>query len=410
MQKVRLLGTVTLFGLASAVISAQAWPQWRGPARDGRAAVKASASPAAKAIEVWKVPVGIGHSSPVVDANRVYVFTRRDERETIAAFDLATGKTLWSTGYDVPYQMNPAAREHGKGPKSTPVVSGGRLFTLGITGVLSAVETATGKPLWRASFEKEFPVGPPEFGSAMSPMVDGDAVIAHVGGKDRGALRAFDAATGRVLWSWTEDGPGYASPVIVEAGGVRQIVTQTQQHIVGVERATGKSLWKLRFDTAYQQNIVTPLVYRDLVVLSGLDKSTFAVRVTHQGATWKPETVWENTSVPMYMSSPVLNGDVIYGLTHRNRGQFFALDAKSGKTLWTSPPRQGENAAIVGAADVLFCLTSDAQLKLVRATGGSFQLLATLEVATSPTWAHPVILGDRVLVKDEQSLALLKIG
>jgi outer membrane protein assembly factor BamB len=244
----------------------------------------------------------------------------------------------------------------------------------------------------------------------MSPMVDGDAVIAHVGGKDRGALRAFDAATGRVRWSWTEDGPGYASPVIVDAGGVRQIVTQTQQHIVGVERATGTSLWKLRFDTAYQQNIVTPLVYRDLVVLSGLDKSTFAVRVTRQGATWKPETVWENTSVPMYMSSPVLNGEVIYGLTHRNRGQFFALDAHSGKTLWTSPPRQGENAAIVGAGDVLFCLTSDAQLKLVRATGSSFQPLATLEVATSPTWAHPVILGDRVLVKDEQSLALLKIG
>jgi outer membrane protein assembly factor BamB len=371
--------------------------------------VKPPAS-ASRATALWKVPVGIGHASPVVADGRVYLHTRRNEQETIAAFDLATGKTLWSLAYDVPYEMNPAAREHGKGPKSTPVLSAGRLFTLGITGVLSAVDAATGKLLWRASFDKDFPVTAPEFGTAMSPLVDGDAVIAHVGGRDRGALRAFAVATGRPQWSWTEDGPGYASPVIVEAGGVRQIVTQTQQHVVGVERTSGKTLWKMRFETEYQQNAVTPVAYRDLVVLSGLGKSAFAVRIARQGAAWKAETVWENTSVPMYMSSPVLSGDVLFGLTHRNRGQFFALDARTGKTLWTSPPRQGENAAIVGAGDVLFCLTNDGQLKLVRATATAFEPIGSVEVATSPTWAHPVVLGDRVLVKDEQSLALLKIG
>ena len=137
--------------------------------------------------------------------------------------------------YDAPYQMDPAATGHGKGPKSTPVLSGGRLFTLGISGVLSAVDAATGKLLWRQTFDKEFPLTAPDFGTAMSPHGRRRCVIAHVGGTDGGALRAFDAATGRVRWSWTEDGPAYASPVIVEAGGVRQIVTQTQRHIVGVE-------------------------------------------------------------------------------------------------------------------------------------------------------------------------------
>ena len=244
----------------------------------------------------------------------------------------------------------------------------------------------------------------------MSPIVDGDAVIAHVGGKDRGALRAFDAATGRVRWSWTEDGPGYASPVIVEAGGVRQIVTQTQQHIVGIERAGGKTLWKIRFDTAYQQNSVTPVVYRDLVVLSGLDKSTFAVRITREGATWKAETVWENTSVPMYMSSPVLSGDWLFGLTHRNRGQFFALDARTGKTLWTSPPRQGENAAIVGAGDVLYCLTNDGRLTLVRATDQGFAAIGAVEVAIEPDVGAPRRPRGSGARQGRTVAALLKIG
>ena len=404
-----LAGSMTAL-CASAVLSAQAWPQWRGPARDGRAAAVTLATPAPKAVEVWKVEVGIGHSSPVVADGRVYLFTRKNDRETIAAFDLASGKAVWSLAYDAPYQMDPAAREHGKGPKSTPVVSGGRLFALGISGVLSAVDAATGKLLWRETFDKEFPLTAPVFGTAMSPLVDGDDVIAHVGGKDRGALRAFDAATGRVRWSWTEDGPAYASPVIVEAGGVRQIVTQTQRHIVGVERSTGRTLWTMPFETSYQQNSVTPVVYRDLIVLSGLDKSTFAIRITRQAAVWKPEIVWENASVPMYMSSPVRSGDWLFGLTHRNKGQFFALDARTGKTLWTSPPRQGENAAIVGAGDTLFCLTDDGQLSLVRATDRGFEVVARMEVAASATWAHPVLLGNRVLIKDEQSLALLKLG
>ena len=196
------------------------------------AAPRVSAAPmpatlAAKAADVWAVPVGIGHASPLVDGQRVYVFARKGEQEVAQALDLATGKALWSAAYDQPYTMNSAATGHGKGPKSTPLLAGGRLYTLGIAGVLSALDAATGKVAWRHAFDKEFGP-PPDFGTAMSPIFDNGLVIAHVGGINGGALRAFDPATGATKWSWAGDGPGYATPVALVAGGVRQIVALTK--------------------------------------------------------------------------------------------------------------------------------------------------------------------------------------
>jgi outer membrane protein assembly factor BamB len=405
-----VLVTAIAVALTAASLRAQSWPQWRGPDRDGRTTAVVPATWAAKPTSIWKVPVGIGHASPIVAGGRVYVFARLDEKETLSALDLESGRTLWSQRYEAPYTVNPAAAGHGKGPKSTPVLSGGRVFALGITGVLTACDAASGTVAWRATFEKEFPVTAPDFGTAMSPIVEGDAVIAHVGGPGRGVLRAFDAATGKVRWSWTGDGPGYASPVVLASGGVRQIVTQTQRHIVGVDAASGTTLWTLPFETAYEQNIVTPLVFRDTVILSGLSKGVFAVRPSRQGAAWTTAKVWENADVSMYMSSPVLVGDRVVGFSHRNRGQFFALDAATGGMLWTSPPRQGENAAIVAAGDRMVALTDDGQVTVARVDGTTWTPLAKVEVASSPTWAHPVVLGSRMLVKDEQTLALLRIG
>jgi outer membrane protein assembly factor BamB len=354
--------------------------------------------------------VGIGHASPIVGDGRVYVFARKDDKETLSAIDLASGKPVWSQHYDAPYTMNPAASAHGKGPKSTPVLHGGRLYTLGITGVLSAHDAASGRVLWRRSFEKELSPPVPDFGTAMSPIVEGDTLIAHVGGAGRGALRAFDLATGAVKWSWTLDGPGYASPVVLAAGGSRQLVTQTEKHIAGVDATTGAALWTLPFETAYAQNSVTPVVYGDTVILSGLSKSAFAVRPTKQGRTWTATKVWENADVPMYMSSPVVVRDTLFGFSHRNKGQAFALDARTGRTLWVGPPRQGENAALVAAGDSLLFLTDDGQLTVAKVNDRSWTAVTKVEVATSPTWAHPVLLGNRLLVKDEQTLTLLQVG
>ncbi len=403
--------SVAALVLASiATLSAEQWTGWRGAARTGLSTAPMPPTLAPTPADVWAVPVGAGHSSPLVDGQRVYVFARKGEQEVAQAFDLATGKALWTAGYEQPYTMNSAATGHGKGPKSTPVLAGGRLFTLGIAGVLSAFDASTGKVLWRHAFDKEFGP-PPDFGTAMSPLVDSGLLIAHVGGIRGGALRAFDPATGATRWNWNGDGPGYASPVAIVAGGVRQIVTETQKQIVGIDAATGTLLWSLPFVTPYEQNAVTPAVAGDLVILSGLDQPTFAVRPT-RGADgrWTAVRVWDAKAVPMYMSSPVVVGDTVYGLTSRNKGQFFALDAKTGATRWTSPPRQAENASITAAGGRLWCLTTEGALVVLKADPAAFAQVGRLDVAPSATWASPVLLGRQILVKDVEHLRLVRIG
>jgi outer membrane protein assembly factor BamB len=395
----------------TSISASPSWPQWRGPQRDGHAAVTPPAAFATAPANVWKIDVGVGHSSPLVADGRIYLHTRQGDQETVAAFDLTSGKTLWTQRYAAPLKVDSAASSHGPGPKSTPTLAGGKLYTFGLGGILSCFDAATGAVKWRKSYDKEFPGTNPIYGAAMSPLVDNGLLIALIGGENNGALRAFDLETGATKWNWTEDGPGYASPIAIDLGGTRQIVTQTQKHIVGVAEATGQTLWKMPFTTAYDQNAVTPVVYKDLLIISGENKGTTALRVTKQGAAWQAVEAWKNPEISMYMSSPVLVGDTLYGLSHRNKGMFFALDAATGKTRWTSPPRQAENAAIISAGQFLFMLTSEAKLIVAEASPTAFKPIRTFDgIATSATWAHPVVLGDRVLIKDVQSLALVKIG
>jgi outer membrane protein assembly factor BamB len=228
-------------------------------------------------------------------------------------------------------------------------VAGDRVFTFGISGILSAHDIATGKLLWRT----EAPPAPPEFGTAMSPIVDGALVIVHLGANDQGALTAFDAASGKPRWRWTGDGPAYASPVVGTIGGTRQLVTQTENAVIGVDVSTGQLLWRIPFRTNYDQNSVTPVIVGDTVVYSGLENGTTAARIVKKGNTWAAVPLWKNEQVSMYMSSPVVVGGALYGLSHRNRGQFFAVELSSGRTLWTTPGRAGENASVIAAGDLL---------------------------------------------------------
>ncbi len=402
-----LLLTFVLLVTSPQAASAQDWTEWRGPSRDG--VIKGFSAPKTWPDQLkrrWKVTVGIGHSSPLVISNRVYLHSRQGENEVVAAYDLGNGKTVWQDSYPVAYTMNPAATGHGKGPKSTPVHNNGKLYTLGITGVLSCYDTARGKLLWRKDFAEKFKAKAPLFGTAMSPVVDRGQVIVHAGGNDQGGMVALDAITGAEKWSWTEDGPGYASPIVVELAGKRQIVTQTQQNIVGIWADNGSLLWKIPFTTEYVQNVVTPIQYKDLLIFSGINKGVFAVRVGWRDNKWVADTVWQNKEVSMYMNSPLLSGDLLFGMSHRNKGQFFCLDAASGKTLWTGDPRQGENAAMVIAGNTIFSLTNDADLIVTSAMDKGSKVIKKYHVAEKPTWAHPAIVGKNILIKDEATLAI----
>jgi outer membrane protein assembly factor BamB len=407
MPRFGFIATLFAFAVIGATLHAADWPQWRGPNRDGGGAVFIEpAQWPEKLNERWKIPVGGGHSSPVLVANRIYLHSRQQDAEVVSAFDAATGNVIWQDKYPAPYRVNSAAAAHGPGPKSTPVVAGGRVFTLGISGILSAYDATGGKMLWR----KPAPAAPPTYGTAMSPAVDGGLLIAHVGGEQGGALTAFDVATGAEKWKWSGDGPGYASPVIATFGDTKQVVTQTQQRVVGVSAANGQLLWELPLRTPYEQNSVTPIVFKDMVIYSGLEHPVVAIRPVNKGGKWVTEKVWENASDGMYMSSPILNGTTLVGMSHRNRGHFFAIDAASGKTLWSTRGREAENTAIVNAGKLLFLLKDDAELVIARPNPASFDVLRRYTVANSPTWAHPVVDGSRIFVKDAEHLTLWTVS
>ena len=403
----RCLVLVAFLAGQSIALSSQSagtdWPQFRGPNRDGIAA--SFSEPKAwpdRLTQAWKVDVGEGHASPILVGTRVYTFTRQGTTEQMQALDAATGKVVWQTRYPAPVTVNPAAQAHGPGPKATPTYADGRLFTLGMGGIVTAFDAASGKQLWQK------PAGPvlPLYGTAISPLVDRGVVIVHIGGHGQGALVAFDAVTGTVQWAWDGDGPSYASPVVADLDGVRQIITLTQENVVGVSETDGRLLWRRPFSTEYTQNIITPIVMGNIVIVSGVQKPTSAFRVVKKGAQWTTEDVWENPAASFYMADAVVVGDVLFGLSSRNSGQYVLLDVKTGKTLWTGMPRQATNAAIVRAGAILFALEDDAELMVGRVSGSGVQELKRYKVADAATWAAPAVSGTRIFVKAVSSLTL----
>jgi len=379
------------------------WPQWRGPNRDG--VISSFTEPKSwpeKLTRKWKVDVGLGYATPVVIGNRVYMFARQGDEEVLGALDADTGRVLWRTTYPAAFTISPAAARHEKGPKATPTFADGKLFTLGMTGIVSAFDAATGKRLWQTPPSQPGPL----YHTSMSPLVDRGLAIVHVGSHGRGALTAFDVNTGVVKWRWDGDGPGYGSPIVAEFDGTRQIITFTQDNLVGISASTGALLWKRRFETNYTQNCITPVLYGQTVIVSGLDKGVTAFKLVKANGQWSPVDVWENTEVSMYMANGVIVHDTFVALSHKNSGQFFALDARTGKTVWKSAPRQAANAAISRAGDLLFILKDDAELLIARSGANGLETVKTYSVADSATWSAPAVSGRRLFVKDVASLTL----
>jgi outer membrane protein assembly factor BamB len=378
--------------------------QWRGPARDGVVAgFTAPRTWPDTLVQKWKVEIGTGYATPLVVGNRVYQFSRVGENESMTAIDADSGKVVWQTGYPVQFAMNPATKQHGPGPKSTPVFFGGRLYSIGMTGTVTAWDVSSGKQLW----QKPGDDGPEmQYTThAFSPLVEGDRVIFHVGGHDKGALTAFDLNTGNVRWSWTGDGPGYASPIVADLGGTRQIVTPTQTKIVGVDASTGALLWERPLVHQFVSNSITPIVNGQMVIVAGTGP-LLAFAVAKRGAQWTTEPLWENTDLPLRFTTPVASGDVLFGLSARNSGQYFGIDAKTGKTLWTSDGRQAAHASVARAGDLFLSLESDGELVVARNSQTGFEPIRRYTVASSETWAQPAISGNRVFVKDVTSLTL----
>jgi outer membrane protein assembly factor BamB len=391
-----------LLGSAAAMMaqdSPQDYPQWRGQNRDGAASAFSKPDSWPDTLRLrWRVEVGEGYATPLVVGNTVYAFTRRNGQEGMTALDAETGKAVWRTEYPVAYEAYEDAGDHGDGPKATPLFHHGKLYTLGISGTISAFDASSGTLVW----QKPAPPKQPYLGTASSPIADRELVIVAADGYD--ALAAFDAVTGRVKWSVKNEFT-FASPIIVDLYGTRQVIAVAQHSILGISVADGTVLWEHSWNSPYVQAI-TPVLYRETIIVSGHHRGVMALKPIRRGDKWVVEVAWETREASMFLSNPVVIGDTVFGLSHLNSGQFFALDATTGQVLWRDRPRRATNSALVKAADLLFFLNEDAELIVARSSRTGFEPITRYSVGNSATWAQPAISGTRIFIKDVSSLAL----
>ena len=405
----RFILSVTLLFIFIQTTSAQEWSQWRGPARDGSVSAKNTPTSWPKALrESWRVEIGEGYSSPVISGERVFVHARRDPEEVVVAINLKDGKVLWQQKYPAAFQKNQYAVQMAKGPNATPLVLANRLFTLGATGVLAAWEASTGKQLWKRDFSSTVDTSKLFCGTAASPIAVDGRVVVQVGSDVHGGkILSLDPATGTTGWEWTGPGPGYASPVVINAGGNAQLVAFTQESIVSVDTKTGKELWSAPFPDEWHENIVTPIWTGTHLIVSGTRQGTHAYKLQQTAGKWQATEIWKNADVAMYMSSPVFGDGLVYGHSSKRKGQFVAVDAATGVLKWSTEGRAGEHASVLLTPAHVVYLTNSAELLVVKRATAEFVVDQRYEVAKSPTWAMPVLLGSDILVRDNSGLARL---
>ena len=391
--------------LCAARASAEDWPQWRGANRDGKVTGFTAPQTWPKTLtETWKAAVGSGDATPALVGDRLYVFARQGGDEVVLCLDAGSGKELWKHAYAAQAVTGPAQRHPG--PRSSPAVADGKVVTLGVGGVLSCLEAATGKLAWR---KDPFPKTVPKFATASSPIVVDGVAIAQLGGAGNGGILAYDLATGDEKWRWGGEGPDYSSPALLTVAGTKQIVTLTEKSIVGVATADGKLLWQLPFvpqGRAY--NAATPIVDGQTVFVSGAARGTKALKIEKQGDGFAATELWSNAEVAVQFNTPVLKNGLLFGLS--NRSHLFCVNAKDGKTAWTDTARHGRGfAAILDAGSVLIALPNTSELIVFKPDGAAYAELARIKVAATPTYAHPVIDGNRIFVRDQDTLAMLAI-
>ena len=384
----------------------QDWSQWRGANRDGVVNGFTPPEDWSKAFtQKWKVEVGFGDASPVFANNRLYVFTRQAEDEVILCLEKESGRVIWREAYQA-QEVTGAASRH-PGPRSTPVVAEGKIVTLGVGGILTCLDAATGKLLWR---KDPFPGIVPMFFTAMSPMVVDSICIAHLGGEGKGAIIAYDLNTGKPIWRWTEEGPDYASPVLLTVAGTKQIVTLTEKSIVGVNLSDGTGLWKLPFPKQRRAyNAATPIVDKQTVIFTGADRGTRAVKIEQKGDGFTAVEQWASKGPAVQFNTPVLKDDLLFG--YSNMGNLYCLNAQNGETAWVDTVKndRGGFAALLDVGKVMLALPSSSELIVFKPVGEKYIELARVKVAETPTYAHPLIVGNKMYIKGEQNLTLWQI-
>jgi outer membrane protein assembly factor BamB len=419
------VGCVILLSPTS--VGAQDWPQWRGPNRDAKAVgFNAPKTWPKELTQKWKVAVGDGVATPALVGDKLYVFTRQGADEVIRCLDAATGKELWQDKYEAQGATGPSSRFPG--PRSSPTVADGKVVTLGVRGTLSCLDAATGKVVWR---KDDFKGSLPSFFTSSSPMVVDGLCVAQLGGEKGGAIVAYDLATGNEKWKWTGDGTAYASPVLLTLGDAKVLVAETAAKIVAVGAADGKLLWETPFPKGQGRsyNACTPMVEGQTVIYSGSGgRGTKAVKIEKQGDALAAKELWSNADNGVQFNTPVVKNGLVFGISERDT--LFCINAETGKTAWTAPVSQtagggqpagggggggrrmgggGGYGSIVDAGPVLLALTPSSQLIVFEPSDKEFKKLASYKVANGGTYAYPIVSGNRIFIKDQDSVTLWTI-
>ncbi len=406
------------------------WPQWRGPGRDGVAvgARLPQRLPTDPPREAWLQKLGTGWSSPVVADGRVFITDRQAGEERVLAFDAATGKPLWQRANPVDFDPHGVGRQHGNGPKATPVVAGGRIYALGIAGWLQCLDAASGAVIWQMHLPAQFgqvqplrgnraqvigtehvlvPVAAgqgapvPLFGYTGSPLLADQRLVLEVGGQRGGTIMALDAQTGRPLWQALEENVAYSSPVVATFAGVAQVVALTGPRVVGLAVDSGKLLWSHPFQIQYDESISTPTIVGDLALVTGDRRPLTALRIARQGDAWSKSVAWENRDLSSYLSSMTAYDGHVYGMN--DGGQFVCVRLSDGQTVWTGGD-DGFYCTPVLIGQRLLGLNERGLVQILTAGPEKFERLGQYSLTSDATWTVPACVGGRLYVRDERSL------
>lgn len=332
-------------------VQAQDWPQWLGPARNAKATgFQAPASWPKALTQAWKVTVGEGVATPALVGDRLYVFSRQDGSEVLRCLHVTDGKELWQDRYDALGASGPAGGFSG--PRSSPAVAQGKVVTLGVRGMLSSVDAATGKPLWRKDDFKAYP----NFHPSSSPLIVGNLAVAQLGGRENGAIVAYDLVSGDEKWKWNGPSPGYASPVLLTVGASQYVVAQTEAKLVAVDATTGKLAWESEAAApaggpgggpggpggpgggggrggGRDYKASTPIVDGQTLIIAG--RTIRALRLEKSGDQLAAKELWSNAEKSVQFNTPTLKNGLLFGLTGAN--ELFCIRTKDGTTAWSAP-------------------------------------------------------------------------
>lgn len=395
---------IALIIISSLNSYSQDWPQWRGINRDSKVTgFKAPSSWPAELKQEWKVTVGFGDATPVLAGNRIYLNTRQGNDEVILCLDAATGKELWKNQYPSSAVTGPAASHPG--PRSTPAVADGKVVTFGAAAILTCLDAKTGTVIWR----RENPNNTvPQFYTGMSPLIVDNLCIAHVGTKDNGEVLALDLKTGNEKWKWTGDGPAYASPSVMTIDGKKQLIVQTEKNLMALNLADGKLIWQITAQVQQRfYNCVSPYIDGQIIYYTGQGTGMKAIKVEKSGNEYVTKEIWSNTGVGAKWNTPVLKDGFLYGFTDQKR--IYCLKATTGETAWIDNVVHSDFATIVDCGSVIIGLPSTANLIVMKPEPAAYSEVAKYKVSETPVYAFPIISGNKIYIKDAESLILYSL-